>query len=298
MALQTKAIKKRIYSVKNIKKITRAMEMVAASKMRKATAQALATRTYAELALELLINIGKEIKEHALLEQREMNNILMIIIASNKGLCGSYNGNILKKAKEISQIHNDKKIFYITVGKKAERAVIQGEHLASFIDFSENPSLEEILPLSRLVLDKFLNKSCDRVKIIYTDFISAIQYEPKKMNLLPVSEKVIQEMIDYLPKATKTKEEFKKTSLARYLFEPDMSGLLDEVLPRLVEIQIYQSILEANASEHSARMMAMKNASENASEIIDELILYFNQARQAAITQEISEIASGAAALE
>jgi F-type H+-transporting ATPase subunit gamma len=295
MALQTKAIKKRIYSVKNIKKITRAMEMVAASKMRKATAQALATRTYAELALELLINIGKEVREHALLEQREMNNILMIIIASNKGLCGSYNSNILKKAKEISQIHKDKKISYITVGKKAEKAVIQGEHLASFVDFSENPSLEEILPLSRLVLDKFLNRSYDRVKIVYTDFVSAIQYEPKKMNLLPVSEKVIQEMIDYLPKANK---EFKRTSLARYLFEPDMMGLLDEVLPRLAEVQIYQSILEANASEHSARMMAMKNASENASEIIDELILYFNQARQAAITQEISEIASGAAALK
>lgn len=295
MALQTKTIKKRINSVKNIRKITRAMEMVSASKMKKATEKALATRDYAQLALELLINIGKEVREHPLLEERKMNNILMIVVASNKGLCGSYNGNILRKAKEIIEKHEAKNLAYITVGKKAEKAIFKGKHLASFVDFSENPSLEEILPLSRLILDSFLKREYDRVKIIYTEFVSAIKYKPRKINLLPISKEVIQEMIDNLPLP---KEKFQKTNLARYLFEPDMKELLDEILPRLAEIQLYQAILESSASEHSARMMAMRNASDNALEMIDELTLYFNQARQAAITQEISEISSGAAALE
>lgn len=285
MALQIKTIKKRISSVKNIKKITRAMEMVAASKMRKAVDQALNTRTYAKLALELLVNVAKENVDHVLLDKREVNKTLVIVIGSNKGLCGGYNSNILKEVKKLKDCD------FITVGKKAEKMVKQN-HIASFIDLPEDIGFDDIIPLSKIVLDKFIDKTYDRVKIVYTDFVSSIKSQVKTRSLLPVSEEVLQQMIDDISKDNDEKE-----NMATYIFEPDMKGLLDEVLPRLVEIQIYQSLLESNASEHSSRMLAMKNASDSASEMIDELTLYFNQARQAAITQEISEIASGAAAL-
>ena len=292
MALQIKTIKKRISSVKNIGKITRAMEMVAASKMRKATEQALNTRTYAKLALELLVNIAQENVEHPLLEKRELNKILIIIIGSNKGLCGSYNSNVFKRLKETLGIHEDKKIDFITIGKKAEK-MVEENIIASFIEFPEDITFDDITGLSKLVLDKFNNREYDRVKIIYTDFVSSIKSEVRKRNLLPVSEEILQQMIDDIKK-----EDDKKENMSTYIFEPDKGRLLDEVLPRLVEIQLYQSILESNASEHSSRMLAMKNASDSASEMLEELTLYFNQARQAAITQEISEIASGAVALE
>ena len=293
MALQIKTIKKRIASVRNIKKITRAMEMVAASKMRKVTDQALNTRTYAKLALELLVNVAQEDVEHPLLEKRELNKILIVVIGSNKGLCGSYNSNVYKKLKETLEFHKQRKVDFITIGKKTEKMVREynGEHLASFIEFPENPRFEDILSLSRMVLDKFMAREYDRVKIIYTDFVSSIKSEVKKRNLLPVSEKVLEEMIKHLG------EKAENDNMSTYIFEPDKKGLLDEVLPRLMEIQLYQCLLESNASEHSSRMLAMKSASDSASDMLEELTLYFNQARQAAITQEISEIASGAAAL-
>lgn len=300
MAIQSKAIKKRIASVKNIKKITHAMEMVAASKMKKATNQAISTRTYAQIALEILVNIAKDQPEHALLAKRVLKNVLILVISSNKGLCGSYNFNIFKKVKELENIHKNKNLFFITVGKQIEKEILKifgkDKHLASFVNFSENPEFEEILPLSKMIVKGFLNKKYDRVKIVYTNFISPVRQETKKRNVLPVSEKVLQEMIDSLPQPN-LKNNNGKNNITNYLFEPDKAGLLEEVLPRLVEIQIYQSILESSASEHSARMMAMKNASESASEMTEELTLYLNRARQAAITQEISEIASGAAAL-
>jgi len=294
MALQIKTIKKRISSVKNIKKITRAMEMVAASKMRKAIDQALNTRTYAKLALELLVNVAQEDVEHPLLEKRSLNNILVVIIGSNKGLCGGYNSNVYKKLKEVCEFHKERKVDFITVGKKAEKMVkeFSGKHVASFIEFPEDPTFDDTLALSNMVLDSFMKGEYDRVKIIYTDFVSSIKSEVKKRNLLPVSEKVLEEMIEHLG------DKVESENMSKYIFEPDKEGLLDEVLPRLVEIQLYQGLLESNASEHSSRMIAMKGASDSASEMIDELTLYFNQARQAAITQEISEIASGAAALE
>ncbi len=300
MPAQAKAIKKRVQSVKSIKQITHAMEMVAASKMKRATGQTLATRPYAELALELLVNIAQDQPEHPLLAKQDPKNILVVVIASNKGLCGSYNSNVLKKTKELIKLSQDKNLSFVTVGKQAEKEAqklsSQYKHLASFVNFSDNPDFEEILPLSKLILNSFLSKEYDRVKIVYTDFISSIRQKTAQKSLLPVSESVLQEMIDSLS-SQEEGEKKEKRDITNYLFEPDKAGLLDEILPRLVEIQIYQSILESSASEHCARMMAMKNASENATEMIDELTLYLNQARQAGITQEISEIASGASAL-
>jgi F-type H+-transporting ATPase subunit gamma len=299
MAVQTKAIKKRINSVKNIKKITRAMEMVAASKMKRAVEQALDTRAYAEVSLEFLVNLSYQANlEHLLLEQRELKNILAVVITSNKGLCGSYNNNIFKEVRKAIDSYADCNIEFITIGKKAEKLAkkLDKKLLASFIDISDKPSFEEILPISNLTIQSFKEKKYDEVLVIYTDFVSAIKQVPCQRPLLPISQKTLRKMLANLGKESQDVKASKDSS-ALYLFEPSSKEVLEKVLPRLTEMQLFQSLLEANASEHSARMMAMKNASSSASDMIDELTLSFNQARQASITQEIAEISSGAAAL-
>ena len=293
MSIQAKIIKKRIHSIENIGKITKAMEMVSSYKMKRAVEHALATRDYAKTALELLMNISREkMAIHPLLEQREAKKILMIVFASNKGLCGSYNSNVLKKVDNFVESHKEAEISFITIGKKAESRIKKkyGNYVASFIDIPENPQINDIFPFAKIAINGFMDKTYDKVTVIYTDFISPVKCEAIDRKLLPVSEKVLQELIERIEKQKKIIDN-KKLSIC--LFEPDMKSVLDEVLPHLTEIQLYQSLLEANASEHSLRMITMKNASENASEMVDELTLSFNQARQAMITQEITEIASG-----
>ncbi len=300
MPIQTKTIKKRIQSVKSIKKITGAMEMVSSYKMKRATKQALDTRAYAKIALELLVNIRRE-KEasHPLLEDREVKKILVIVFASNKGLCGSYNSSVFKKVDEFVKTHSEAEINFITIGKKAEKKIKQNydKYIASFTDISEKPSIEQVFPFSRLAINGFIDKSYDQVSLIYTDFVSSVKYEVMARKLLPVSEKALYELIDRIEK-NENEKTIQNRSLAVCLFEPDTNSVLNEILPHLVEIQLYQSLLEANASEHSSRMITMKNASENASDMIDDLTFSFNKARQASITQEILEIASGAITFE
>jgi len=300
MPIQTKTIKKRIRSVRSIRKITGAMEMVSSYKMKRATKQALSTRAYAKIALELLANISRE-KEaiHPLLETREVKNILVIVFASNKGLCGSYNSNVFKKVDEFVKAHSKAKIDFITIGKKAEKKIEQnyGKHIASFTDILEKPLIEQVFPFSRLAINGFIDKTYDQVSIIYTDFVSSIKYEVLARKLLPVSEKVLYELINRIGK-NENEEIIGNKNLAICLFEPDTDSVLNEILPHLADMQLYQSLLEANASEHSSRMITMKNASENASDMIDDLTFSFNKARQASITQEILEIASGAIASE
>lgn len=300
MPIQTKTIKKRIQSVKSIKKITGAMEMVSSYKMKRATKQALETRAYAKIALELLVNIRRE-KEanHSLLEDRKIKKILVIVFASNKGLCGSYNNNVFRKVDEFVKTHSGTEIDFITIGKKAEKKIKQnyGKYIASFTDIPEKALIEEVLPFSRLAINGFIDKIYDQVSIIYTDFVSSVKYEVIARKLLPVSEKVLCELINRIGK-NEDEEIIKDRSLAVCLFEPDTNSVLNEILPHLVDMQLYQMLLEANASEHSSRMITMKSASENASDMIDDLTFSFNKARQASITQEILEIASGAKAFE
>jgi F-type H+-transporting ATPase subunit gamma len=298
MPIQIKTIKKRIQSVKNIGKITRAMEMVSSYKMKHAINQALATRAYIKIALELLVNINREREaSHPLLEQREVKKILAIVFASNKGLCGSYNSNVFKKVDEFVKTHSSAEIDFITIGKKVEKKIKQnyGKYIASFTDISEKPLIEEIFPCSRLAVDGFINKTYDQVNIIYTDFVSSIKYEVLARKLLPVSEKVLYELINRIGR-NEDEEIIENKNLANCLFEPDANSVLDEILPHLADIQLYHSLLESNASEHSSRMITMKSASENASDVIDDLSFSFNKARQASITQEILEISSGAIA--
>lgn len=332
MPVNTKAIQRRIKSVKNTRKITKAMEMVAAAKMRKAVQAALDTRAYASLAWNLLVNLSKTentrhgIAKIPLLQIRPVNRLLMIMITSNRGLCGSFNSNIIKKTAE--QLKNPANISkqriqdqeitpsdqlavdVIGIGKKgAAFAKKMGYNLiASFTDISDTPTLEDSLIISRIIVNEYAGKKYDKVVVAYTDFKSSINQVAKLRQVLPISERDLEKMLYELGveesetgKILKTKDKKEMPAaveLNDYLFEPNKVEVLKIVLPRLVETQVYQAMLESSASEHSARMLAMRNASDAATDMINELNLNYNKARQAAITQEISEIVGGATALE
>lgn len=314
MAVSGKAIKTRIKSVKNTKKMTKAMEMVSAAKMRKAVSAALSTREYALLSRELLHNLSKmQKKQVPLLQMRPVQKMLVVMITSNRGLCGSFNANILKRAagllknvqnvgthrlvggKEIAPADNIQ-IDILGIGKKSALFAKKfGYNLTNVFDnLSDKPSFDNVLTISRLVIDAFLAKTYDKVVVVYTNYKSPLVQEVKIRQILPVSEMDIEKIAfgEAAPEVVST------GSLEGYLFEPNVQTILTDVLPRLVEIQLYEAVLESAASEHSSRMLAMKNASTAAGEMIDALTLEFNKARQAAITREISEIVGGAAALE
>lgn len=318
MGVNTKAIKRRIKSVSSTKKITKAMELVAASKMRKAVDTALKTRTYAKLAWDILVDLSKTQKsEIALLNVRPVNKILLILITSNRGLCGSFNSNIIKKtAIQMQNPQNFSRqrvagkdlvtegkveVDVLGLGRKgADFAKKMGYNLiASFTDMSDTPGLSDVLPICKMAIDGYTDKTYDKVVVAYTDFKSAIAQTPKLRQVLPISEHDLEKMVEKLADhdLQTGKAIIESEKINDYLFEPGRNQVLEIILPRLVESQILQSTLESAASEHSSRMMAMRSASDAAVDMIDELNLNFNKARQAAITQEIAEIAGGAAAL-
>lgn len=320
MAVNTKAIKRRIKSVGNTKKITKAMEMVAGAKMRKAVESAINTRTYATLAWDLLVKLSKQQKvKLPLLQVRQVKKLLVVLITSNRGLCGSFNANIIRKTAE--QLNNpvnigrqraknghlepvkDLAVDVIGVGKKGADFARKMKYnlIASFSEFSDTPKLNDIWPISKMVLEEYEKKNYDKVIVAYTDFKSAITQTAKLRQVLPISEHDLEKMLTNLDNnedaLARRSPDIHRDEAREYLFEPNAQTVLSIILPKLVETQIYQATLESAASEHSARMMAMRNASDAARDMIKELNLNFNKARQAAITQEIAEIAGGAAAL-
>lgn len=301
MAVNTKAIKRRLKSVKNTKKITKAMELVAAAKMRHAVEAALGTRSYAMLARELLAHVSKtEALELPLLEVREIKNMLVVLFTSNRGLCGSFNSNIIRKSFEYMKqsAPNSVHIEVIAVGKKGGEAARRGGYsvVASTGELSDTPGLTDIIPVTKIAIDGYRDKTYDKVVVAYTDFQSALRQIPRVRQLLPISQSDIDAMVQGAANETESASPV-MDALEAYLFEPNPIEVLDMMLPRLVEMQVYQAILESAASEHSARMMAMRNASDAAGDMIFELDVTYNKARQAGITQEIAEIAGGAAAL-
>ena len=305
MAVNTKAIKRRIASVTNTKKITKAMEMVSAAKMRKAVEGALATRTYAVLARELLAKLsalGTSEVTAPLLEQRDIKSVLLVVVTSNRGLCGSFNSNVIKETKRILDSFTNEKVEMLAIGKKsvgfAKKHNI--ELVGVFDDISERPDFDDILPVTKLMMNGFTEKKYDRVMMVYTDYVSSIVQKAQSRQVLPLSVELVDAMIADIGKNEEVKEEKKDDSFTidMALLEPSVDEIIETVIPRLVEIQLYQAVLESAASEHSARMLAMKNASDAAGDMIDSLTLTYNKGRQAAITQEIAEIAGGAAALE
>ena len=304
MPLSTRAFKTKMKSVQNIGKITRAMEMVAASKMKRAVDAAVATRTYAELALNLLVNLAKDrAVVHPLVEKGPGERRLVIIVASNKGLCGGYNSAVERSLREWLKAKQFKPVDFVCIGKQSERIakhllpISEGKVIASFTELSEQVELSEISGLTKLILSEFEEaKNYRKTYIMYTQYQSALKQDPIIRQLLPVRENILINMLEELG-ADEDSPEFEAERLSRYEFEPSSEEVLSAILAKLVEVQMFQSLLEADASEQSARMVAMRNATENAGELLDDLRLGYNRVRQEGVTREISEIAAGADAL-
>ncbi len=293
-------IQKRIRSVKNIAQVTRALEAVSASKVRRAQAQVLATRPYAQKAWYILLNLanqrGVSAATHPLLtEQTEAESIGLILLTGDRGLCGAYNINIVKIATDFIE-RQDKPVRVITVGHKGRELMARRGHniVAEFSNLPSSPSIIDTIPIARTAIDDFLVGRVCQVCLAYTDFINTLRQEPTIKRLLPlridIEEVDTQAMGEYV-------EAVERGVWGEYIYEPSAQHIFEAVLPRFTELQVYQAILEALASEHSARMVAMRNASENAQVLIEDLTLSYNKARQTAITSEILDITGGAEAL-
>ncbi len=290
-------IRRRIDSVKNIGQVTRAMQAVSASKMQRAQTQVKATRVYAEKAWEVLTHLAAQRQAgeplHPLLQVRPLHNDVLVLLTGDRGLCGAFNHNIIAKAVGFIE-ESEWPVKLITVGRKGRDFMHRrGEDIvAEFTAIPDRPRLVDVTPIARVVIDGFLEGRFDQVYLAYSDFINVLNQQPTVKRLLPIipSDIETQAMAEYV-------ERVRAPEAIEYLYEPDPRSVLDQVLPRFTELQIYQAILESIASEHSARMVAMRNASDNAEELVGGLTLDFNKARQRAITLEIMDIAGGAEAL-
>ena len=298
-------------AIKSTRQVTKAMELVAASKMRKAVQHAQALRRYALHAWEILLSIGKTAKthEHPFLMQRKVKRVLGIIFTSDRGLCGSLNAQLIRAMqqyiKRVSALGSFESMDFITVGRKGHQMLTRQNRtvIATFPSLSNHPTIKDVLPIGRLAIEEFKKGNYDHVVLVYTDFITPILQQASVKVLLPFSPSEVREAVSSLADAQKqTKEELEMhhTEISKgqnYLFEPTPEEVLDVILPQLTETQIFQAVLESVASEHSARMIAMHNATDSASDILDDITLTYNQTRQANITGELAELSAGAAAL-
>jgi len=287
----TQDIRRRIKSIRNIGQLTKAMQMVAASKMRKAQQHALAGRPYAALMNRVLVSLQKRTdpRLHPLLEVRDVKKELVLIISTDKGLAGSLNTNLFREAANFDQ----SKTAFVVTGKKARQFIARTkrELLADF-ELKDAPSFVETKAVSKFCTEKFLNREIDKVSIVYTHFINTINQKPVVETLLPISS------FD-LPKGESGAEGAAEDvdPMLGYVFEPSAEAVLDVMLPFYIQHEVFQMILDARASEHSARMVAMKNATDNANQFIKDLTLEYNKMRQAGITTELLEIATAQMAL-
>lgn len=310
----TKEISRRIKSIGSTKKITRAMEMVAAAKMRKAIEAVLRTRTYANLSWETVLHLSAMNQSngnlcHPLLTKCEKaKKVAIILITSNRGMCGAYNSSIINKVKDSIKTHPGVEVEFILVGKKGAAVYSQKQIVAA--EFPKNDVLidsSEVVPIIKMAIADFLSAKYDKVFVAYTDFVNAVKQIPRVKQLLPVDISAEDEYLGIVgdPRvsvskdliAQKKEKHLNASAGFEYIFEPSPGEVLDKIIPRLLEVQIYQALLEANASEHSARMSAMHQATEAATDMVKELTLFYNKARQAGITAEIAEISAGANAL-
>jgi F-type H+-transporting ATPase subunit gamma len=285
----TREIRRRIRSVKNIAKVTKAMETVAAAKMRKAQQQVLATRPYAEKSWEVLTYLARlrasAAAEQPLLQQRPVAKIGLLLITADRGLAGAYNSNIIRKAatqvREWEKVEA-KQVSVVTVGRKGRDWMLRhGPPLrAEFTGLGDRPTSNDVAPVASVVIEDFVSGVYDAVYIASTDFHTTLNQEPIVRKLLP-----IESARPDVPMA------------ADYIFEPDPQTILGEILRGLTELQILQALYESIASEQSARMVAMRNATDAANDLIGGLTLSYNKARQEAITKELLDIVGGASAL-
>src|SRR6266508_1569952 len=286
----TQDIRRRIKSIRNTAQITKAMQMVAASKMRKAQQHALSGRPYAELMNKVLVSLQRRTdpRLHPLLEIRPLKKELVLIISTDKGLAGALNTNLFR---EMANFDSAKTAFVVT-GKKARQFIARTkrELLADF-ELKDAPSFVETKPISKFCTEKFLNREVDKVSVLHTHFINTINQRPVVQTLLPISS------FDLLQKHEGSDTSQSTAPMIGYIFEPNAEAVLDVMLPYYLQYQVFQMILDARASEHSARMVARKNATDNANQFIKDLTLEYNKMRQAGITTELLEIATAQMAL-
>ncbi len=283
-----KEITSKIKSVENTKKVTSALEMVSASKIRKSQALMTATRPYAQMMRRIIGHLGKanpEYRHPFTIAHDEVKKVGYIVVSTDRGLCGGLNSNLFKLVLRNMADWKGKgaEISMVTLGKKASSFFrnVKVEIAAHASNLGEQPQIGDLIGVIKTMLDAYREKQVDQVYIVYNDFINTMSQKPTIEQLLP------------LP-AT---EDEAVADIWDYIYEPDAESLLDSVLIRYIEALVYQAVLENLASEHAARMIAMKSATDNATDLIADLKLAYNKARQAAITQEISEIVSGAAAV-
>jgi len=283
----TKEIRTKIASVKSTQKITSAMQLVAASKMRKAQERMTASKPYSEKIRQVVSHLATSNPEyrHIYMENREVSRVGIIVISSDRGLCGGLNINLFKRTVALSKEWSEKgaEIDLCLVGNKAQSffKAVGGNAVASVSGLGDQPSVEDLIGSVKVMLNAFDEGKIDRLFLVYNEFVNTMTQSPQALQLLPLQ-------------AGDTGE---RKGPWDYIYEPEAKEILDMLLIRYVESQVYQGVVENNACEQAARMVAMKSATDNAGELIDDLELVYNKARQAAITQELSEIVSGASAV-
>lgn len=293
-------IKRRIRSVRNIRQITMALEAVSASKVRRATAQALSARAYANMAMQVLTDIGSASGSiaalHPLLASREqVGTVTICLITSDRGLSGAYNTNVIRVARQFAQ-HLGRPVRWVAVGRKGRDALVRLRETveAEFIGLPAWWTIDALRPIRQVLIEDFLKGYADEVYVAYTEFINTLAQKPMVQRLLPLAfdEQSALNRPDYLKMMERP-----ESRVADYIFEPSAAAILEEIVPKFVENILLELVLESQASEHSARMVAMRNASDNAKALADDLTLSYNKARQAAITSEILDIVGGVEAL-
>jgi len=288
-------LKRRIASVRNTRKITRAMELVAAAKLRRAEQRITALRPYAETMNELIAGVGRAASSVRLplLEQREETESVAIVpLTGDRGLAGAFNAQIMRRAFGLERTlrTEGKAVRWVAVGKKGRSTLVfrRRELAGEYLGFTDRPAYEDAQAIAHRIGELFTSGEVDRVTLVYNTYVSALTQRVTEQDVLPIS-----------PDVLETDEEERAADVLRgdFIFEPEPEKILERLLPVYVETQIYRALLESTASEQGARMTAMRNASKNAGELIDSLTLSMNRARQAEITQEILEVVAGAEAL-
>jgi F-type H+-transporting ATPase subunit gamma len=287
-------VRQRISSIKNIAQVTRALQAVSRSKARKSMQAVMATRPYASKAWQVLTHIAAQPGHeglHPLLTIRpEVHNALVVLVSGDRGLAGAYNTNIIRFTLQSFKTF-EIPVRYVTVGRKGRDLMVRRrkEIVAEFSNLPAAPSFADVSPIGRLVVDDFLTSVCDEVYLVYTNFVNLVTQIPVVKKLLPLEIDQKEQRVMEL--------EHQHGPTATYIYEPGQAQILDQIVPRFTALQVYQAILESQASEHAARMVAMKNATDNATDLAAALTLQYNKARQATITNEMLDIAGGAEAL-
>ncbi|MCW5553857.1 MAG: ATP synthase F1 subunit gamma [Verrucomicrobiae bacterium] len=288
----TRDIRRRIKSVKNTAQITRAMQMVASSKMRKAQQLALAGRPYAALMNNMLAHVAEHAGDftHPLMAKRDVRKRAVLLVSTDKGLCGALNSNLMREAAKFSK---DTTVF-VCAGRKGSQFVARTRRtLAAEFTYKDSPQFGEARAVSRFIQEMFVKGEVDHVDILFTNFVNTLTQKPEALPLLPIGElKAVSAGVDSRALGATLEK-----SPLEYLFEPGADKVLGELLPHYLNFQVYQVLLEAKASEHSSRMVAMKNATDNAKQLIKDLTLDYNKLRQANITKELLEITTAQMAL-